>query len=182
MNVRLPSPLAFVAALCLGHAPLAHAAPAGATRAVHAASRTKAPLAAPARGIAGALPAPAQILRSADGAWVAANVRMKQEGWGTLLLYENGQLVRALPGWQAVDFEQHGSRILVVQCVPDDDTWFALIDRAVAADADMGEMGPRNVHRAGNWRYTGWIAATVLEFTRSDDPSKVERVDLTTLH
>jgi hypothetical protein len=182
MNNRLPSLLALAAALFLACAPLVHAGQAVASRSLPGAAHRKGPSSAPAAGVAGALPAPAQVLRSADGAWVAANVRMKQEGWGTLLLYENGQLVRALTGWQAVDFEQHGSRILIVQCVPDDDTWYALIDRAVAADSDMGEMGPRNVHRAGYWKYTGWIAPTVLEFTRSDDPTKVERVDLTTLH
>ena len=182
MTTRLPSLSSLSAALLLVCAPAARAGAPAAVRVMPSPVHAQAPNVAAAKGIAGALPAPASVLRSPDGAWLAANIRMKQEGWGTLLLYQNGRLVRAMPGWQAVDFEANGSRILIVQCVPDDDTWYALIDRAVAADADMGDMGPRDVHRAGHWKYTGWIAPTVLEFAREDDPAKRERVDLTTFH
>ena len=98
-----------------------------------------------------------------------------------LLLYENQQLVRAMQGWQAVDFETHGDRILIVESTPDDDPWYALVHRTSANDVDMGDMKPRRIHSANQWKYVGWIAPTVLEFEHIDATHRRERVDLATL-
>ncbi len=102
------------------------------------------------------VPAPYSTVTSADGRWMAANWRMKQEALGAFLLFDRGELVRSEVGYMAVGFEPGTSRLLVDEAVGDDDTHFWFFDLAGVADADYGPLPRTDVHRSMGWRLESW--------------------------
>jgi hypothetical protein len=85
--------------------------------------------------------APFKTVTSGDGAFTACNYNMKQEGWGALMLFQAGRLIRVWTGLRAVAWEPGTTRLLVTEAAPDDELHWFLIDPARGGDdPDMREL------------------------------------------
>jgi hypothetical protein len=136
-------------------------------------------IAAPALPKSGAararVPAPYSTVTSADGRWLAANWRMKQEALGAFLLFDRGELVRSEVGFMAVGFEPGTSRLLVNETVGDDDTHFWFFDLAKADDGDYHPLPRTDVHRSMGWTLESWKDGRLV-FLSAYEPALRETV------
>jgi hypothetical protein len=100
---------------------------------------------------------PEKILAAPRDGLTACNYRMRPEGWGALLLFREGALVRAIEGLHAVAWEPGGTRLLVVERIPDDDPHWYLIEAAGAGDdVDRRDLPRQRVEAKRNASFLGW--------------------------
>lgn len=121
------------------------------------------------------VPAPYSTVTSADGRWMAANWRMKQEALGAFLLFDRGKLVRCEVGHMAVGFEPGTSRLLVDEAVGDDDTHFWFLDLTGVGDSDYGPLPRVDVHRSMGWMLESWKDGRLV-FLSAYEPALRETV------
>jgi hypothetical protein len=132
---------------------------------------------APARPRVPTWVAPYKAITSGDGVFTACNYNMKQEGWGAMMLFQQGRLIRVAAGVRAVAWEPGTTRLLVTEAVPDDELHWFIIDPARGGDdVDMREL-PRTRVSAGRDRtFRTWLADGRIVFGRGIDATARDTV------
>ncbi len=122
--------------------------------------------------------APFKTITSADGRFTACNYNMRQEGWGALMLFQEGHLIRVWQGLRAVSWEPGSTRLLATEARPDDDLkWFMIDPSRGGDDADLRDL-PRTPVLAGRRAtFRGWLPDGRLTFGEGIDATARDTVD-----
>ena len=122
--------------------------------------------------------APFKTITSGDGRFTACNYVMRQEGWGAVMLFEAGHLIRVWQGLRAVAWEPGTTRLLVTEAVPDDDLkWFMIDPSQGGADGDMRELHRTPVPAGRMATFRGWARDGRMLFGEGIDATRVDTLD-----
>ncbi len=102
--------------------------------------------------------APFKVITSGDGRFTAANYNMRQEGWGAIMLFQEGHLIRVWTGERAVAWEPGTTRLLITEARPGVKAKWSLIDPAKGGDSpEMKDLERTPVSASPTATFRAWL-------------------------